>query len=1612
MKRALLILAIGAAGCSANHSDIDSNVAAQAQALAIPAPYGTPNDKTSGWDRSYVDLMVADTWSTCSFLQGSDQPINHILVQPGDQYLDQLLTSMTRLSAYWVAHQSSDAGVTTQAAQQQWINYRNDPAYNRNRETNEGQGAGLLRRDLRQYTLTLSDPKYAAAQVQASQSVALAAMNACIAQGVRSLALGSDIMSLSEADQIQALEVVRERAQIAMLQYAAILNAISAPLDEAFVGPTATTFQQLAFLQQWAATTPNRGDYFNAWMSDFAAVVQLHLTVTQELSELFVRSAAARSARGGQASNAADEQWGAGSWRQRILALLYGGDPLTVAADHSTPWTNMVGRTAPGVALDTAVRPPDPWPTPTELPYFSIDTKDPGVMQLLSLARRADALRVANNADGSADIETSAEELYRATEAQLRTEQCSTLVNGNCKTYADTDVPAWAGTAIDAYLLFSNFGITRDHARLAVKYLDQYAPSQGISSVHPIGALRVANGWRVIPRDTVDAVRMLDEISPLFERYGPYRIPATVDPNVERSHPETTTAGVNYRIGDDQGLAAGGLYAESMRVYGAMPALSAVRDVLARVAASSRAPAELVTAVNNVGAALSATVNAAIGARAARLAPLEQVLNYDWSNSGVQFGRLAYERLQKVRIQRSPVATLAGWAVDADYDPVNDSFFGDAAATYDLLAVKNSPAAYGLALSKLGRGFDGKSFDDLANDTMSGNTVIVTGVSPASGKLHVEIFLKAEALSNSPPPTWTFVLRKTLGGNISYRPLTGAIPLYAWQFNHTASARASELAPIYSYSFAHGGRLGTIATQAWSVQPSNPSHPRYDGFGLPFTWVPAADATAFGSQPGDSVMTYFLRNAKQAAADATDAVRAAINSTQQQQQATLDQQAAQARSGLVLQQEAEGLCGAAGQSAGASCVPAVQQTSLSVSWTPLALTVTQSDGTSVAVWAGVDPATYCGQTPDPTDQSALTQLRQLDCLSRKRILAATQNVPVSAPVAAELSASSAPTFEAYSGGQIQAALVDQWSALRRVQNTALQIENTKVATAQRILAGAATLTQLQASLDAVSAQLSGLQGQQAIIAQKLVDTGQSARKQCFAMATIGYRLYNERYDQNNFYPAEGQAGFDKDPSAYLDTEANAVAGQNWNEVTEFSNAQAACKSARAALDDARLQAAQANIMIVVQGHQVSAAEATLDAARGNSLAEMTDGLGNILRSGGELDTALADAAKTLAQISQLQTQSQLAVARAQLENSLAAQGAQLSLGLYRQYNQYDWWRARALLDGARRYAVAARRAIETSYVVDLSTLTAPEPFVAAPSSWAADVYRFDLSLPSAVGLSTGTTIGGAQYPNAVLDYVGNLERFVQGFAVARPMTAAVDNQIVSIAGPGATIVVNGNPIADPARSAWSVLCPAATLCASATSPAWCPVSTTVPVASTCQLSASSGGTPQYVAPLKAHVIFYLDPWGRLLNKNTFPPLNDRANARWGRMMVNLEGSGIVDCTVAANPTECLATSHYLSYDLSQVGPTMAFGATRDWILLDVPTIQIEQGKAAAVGQILDVQQNAWGQPFVEADARSEWIGRPLNGTYTIELASAPGVSFDSVTSVQILNAQSYSALQP
>jgi hypothetical protein len=367
---------------------------------------------------------------------------------------------------------------------------------------------------------------------------------------------------------------------------------------------------------------------------------------------------------------------------------------------------------------------------------------------------------------------------------------------------------------------------------------------------------------------------------------------------------------------------------------------------------------------------------------------------------------------------------------------------------------------------------------------------------------------------------------------------------------------------------------------------------------------------------------------------------------------------------------------------------------------------------------------------------------------------------------------------------------------------------------------------------------------------------------------------------------------------------------------------------------------------------------------------------------------------SLAQIQQQVEKANLAVASAKLDAKLASEVSS-GLSVVAASQNYDVWRAGALLEAARRSALTARRAIESYYVVDLSRMDANEPFVAAPSSWANDVFRYDLSAPSAVGLVSSSGLTNGVYANAITDYVNNLKQFVRGFGVARPtLSTHGDTELLSLPGPSGLVGAGAVPggIVDPTAYRWSYLC---------ADGKWLQRT----AASLTQLCPSAQAGPG-TAPLRARLDFTLDPWGRLDGLVSSPPYSVRYNTRFGRIAVNLVGTGVLDCTKSSDPQTCYS-SPFVRFNMLGAGPAWVTDFTQTWHTVETPFLHVEAAKALAAEQWLDPVSNSWSQPFVAAIARSELADRPIGGAYALEFDLSPEVVLDRVARVQILSENSY-----
>jgi hypothetical protein len=257
----------------------------------------------------------------------------------------------------------------------------------------------------------------------------------------------------------------------------------------------------------------------------------------------------------------------------------------------------------------------------------------------------------------------------------------------------------------------------------------------------------------------------------------------------------------------------------------------------------------------------------------------------------------------------------------------------------------------------------------------------------------------------------------------------------------------------------------------------------------------------------------------------------------------------------------------------------------------------------------------------------------------------------------------------------------------------------------------------------------------------------------------------------------------------------------------------------------------------------------------------------------------------------------------------------------------------------------------------------------------------------------------AVYANQIADYVGNLQRFVQGYAVDRPTaTAKQDDEVLTLPGPDQRVAAtDGAPgDVDGVVAMWQFQCPGSTT--------WVQHPALAAGAAGASISTVCNGA----TPALASVSFYLDAWGRLEGDIANEPYERRENARWESLAVNVVGTGIRNCAqlAASGQAQCFSEP-FVRYNLTSVGPAWVTDYTEQWHVLGVPTGQIEGAKALVAEQWLDPISNGFAKPYVSAVARTEFQERPLGGEYQIVFQLTPDVQLQNIEQIQVLTRSSY-----
>ncbi|MBN1653115.1 MAG: hypothetical protein JXA30_04995, partial [Deltaproteobacteria bacterium] len=1524
------------------------------------------------WDGSYSELLAADAFAECTVMHavGIDVDLFGMDADPWNNETDQFIGhiwsfmhgAMCPLGEVPVPPEYNDLSVAEKLAYT-WLLGRNYPLCNIDPLTREPKAMSFavlddpsiwidkMKQDSAYWIpaaadLDLTSEHSSVARQKAQNQVQYAYLNLCMARKLREH-LDSIQVAFASTDELKRLEsIINERALTAVHQYGLIARAFadfsntSAPSDTCIENGN----QILPVLQRWRDWMHSMGtDRFESIGNDFALAVDTLVESSSSHIELLLRDPEA------QAGFGQYEDGQLKGPRVDVLNRAYG----------------MYGDDKPRATV--------------------VDMSAPEVGVLLGLARQADALELIQQAN-QFDLIANSRELLANVESEVRRHDCE--LQGN------TDPECWAVYGIDLddaqnLEVRKRFNIQPDHAKTLVRALIEFIFGQ------PASRSEGDTYWQYdtieLPWDLKQRVTGNHEYQPVTYGDPPTTLGSTLHLDKDFSIAATesrseahTWAYVPPRRFDWQALPREQGFSfrgdtwdiesdHSTRAVGVVPVLAAAREALVSMDANATALFEA------AGPALT-LIEDTIGARSVFIRPEVELTEY----SGIycmEWGFLASDGETWV------IPTTCNFFAPK-LEGTNKLFDIDVHTRF-IDPFKVSERAIIATPVDTPSSYSTQDLSAITTDFTDGEHDLRTTTWAVSDDESQELNLLATTTGER-----VSIFRGDLKSQLLIFP-PGAYPPEV-----TAPPVLHQYPAMFTRSITIGGWLNGKVRQSWEPQLNNWSKPRYDAFGLLSDWYPMGDASLHGGQQGEEVYQYFLWVAEDAAREATDAIQTAYDTLVEEtiEKGTL--QAAEKRGSRMSELEMQALCGNGGK-----CESSYTETSIELPWCV---------------------GDFCSSFR----------------LSLERMLGADRNpehqMLLATPVAQQRNRT-APSFTDFQGGELQGLFVNQWSVWRGLNIAiAAALSAFESCDAERDAAEADVLV-AEADYDQVHAEV--IAGFDALSReQSLSDTEREAWTNEMNSYTaiingIEAGLVNARnardlacsYDAFNdaYRSGFGYSGDD------LYVEGTYFGGASWETNTTYNNASwspGALYAASERCNQAQLAVTAAENSAQPQrdeiNSKVAALQARIDSLYGVSYESREDALNARLPAArarvtaadvrvitakrqayaqfashaAVIQQAYGQLLQSIAAIDQAYKRADLAVSRHELEQEITAVEVQTRFALRRQYRSYELWRARALSENARRLAVAARRAIEARFVVDLSQLSAPEVFVESPGLWADEIYDSDLKPPAALGNTLGAKEQGeALYPNKLIDYVNNLQLFVNGYAVQRPTTTMYsDVDVVQLPGPAATVQEATQAgvafsYVDPDSSGWSFYCEAQN--------AWIPNPRAGDFGFEADLSLAEicAGEP----PTRARLGFWLDPWGRLYGHYNNPPYKVRHNVRSRRLALNLVGSGIRDCSKALDAQACYAEA-FIRYELKHVGPAWITNHEQEWRELDLPIALIEGGKALSAEEWIDPVANSFSMPIVSNVARYELAGRPVGGTYELTLELSPDARIDRIQRIQVL----------
>jgi len=1571
----LLALGVGACSSGSNLSDLRSREQLQLpDAGLIPYPIlmdpdldepvvGPDGSYLPSWDGTLAELLAVDAYASCAL--GTSKFKYNVAVAGfptgfpagNDEYLNHLVSLSKQ-------HLCADSGPVSQPFPIQWLNNR------RNKECNvqplTGMQAGVefnwnevdneyesfhheFADDWQDYTSDID--VYERAHTLAAAELEYASLNLCIAQKLRSQLNGDTSIFVSTDDQVEILTIIKERAQLSAL-YFALLGKLFASQQASSTTVDAGDLEFLVLMRKWAegagpAVLIEMGE-------EFAAAVNVLLETTYDLAGELQRLAATRpvSTRSGVDGTRAARDWGLGQPRMRLLNILYGGEP------SSSPLKVM----PPGYAGGGARR------NGSARAFVHDGSHDPLTGELLGLARSSDAIRLLVTEQGGEpagiDAPSSAEHVYKAVELALRVESCERETPGD-----PACAPATVSSGIpdvdetSEFLLWQEHGIELEHARTLTSSLADALRDAVVAKEDPHGSA-INSPLHVTGNHTLEEIEGDSwlHVDPEFRALGLQghelaqdflayaMLPLTIDTTVDARNQ-------GFASSTSQATQQGLVWVwEEQRALGLVGALAFVREAIVM---GESAPSFASFFFTGARAALPG-IEAAIGTQSGVIRRGQRKVNYT-CNLGEFVPGSTCTRL--------------------DFNTGAPTFTLDVVTTSDdqfdrLVVTDPSPQ-----LPTLARSAASSTINGVTRATLDA----LSGVSPSS-----TAFAEGRVLR-----TFPFGLEDGFTPRKGLLLRSDQVPeelQYLFVANIGWISNAASTRPV-----AFGGELNAIAGRSMSVLSQDWSKPAMDPFGLPTDWVPPADASLVGGTAGEPSYQYYLRSAEEAAQEATNAVQQAISSLQEEVAFDAVNESATAKAATISTLERQALCG-------------------------------ELDACDIGMTLWAPTLDECGALP-AADAGTL-------CIGARDALQSLI-IPALLATSAIAEAGVPPSTEDVAGSEFERTILRQWAAVQSMQDAVSNVVTVgraaAYATDSATVAFNEALTQqtaAQANFEAEVAAITASDQEAQALEDELnleifnftaaLALDQAAKDyECapyilhnsfhagFSFPNVTHAPRADGYVYGHTVPQEGepmqyQGGLSFSWGSYYAQQSRCEAAKMKlaSHTTSLLPTQAVIDEKKTALSykmdtlsPLQQEALVANVKVA--DAQVKTAETAKATAFHNGWTQVIAALSQAQQAQNEVLAASIE-------FGQAEARGEQAIARAEVERDLTLKELAAKHGLERQYRNYDMWRAQALLESARRLAVAARRAIESRFVLDLSEIAASQAFVDSPSVWADDIYASDLSVPTVVGLSAAPDQQQGIYPNQILDYVGNLERFVQGYTATYPTSVALpDTEVLVLPGPElvtftdfvtqteAGVDVGEVEVLAPNAAGWTFYC--------ATTDEWYPH----PGGGQVPLEDRAADMCDGGSPSKVRLSFTLDPWARLNESVGHDAPAKRHNVRWRRLAVNLVGTGIRACAGAANEQQCFSES-FLRFQLAHVGPAWSRGHDQAWRSFDLPTASIEDGKALATEEWLEPIANTWTAPFVSNVARGELSGRPVGGAYTLEIDVPEDVQIERIEQVQLL----------